>query len=181
MKQYYENFLKRLMHTKWLVIILLIGIGLLILPNLFTGKNSTAKDVPNVSAVFDRKTYETELESRLVDILSTVRGVSQVSVMVTLCDSGEIYYAQNETSDEKNANDGISQELSFESGGTLALKNDAGGGQSPVLLKTQLPKVSGVLVTAKGVDDQSIQADIVSAVRAVFDVAIHRIKVLPKS
>ena len=181
MKHSYEKLLGRFMHTKWLVIILLIGIGLLLLPNFLTEKKTSANDVQNVATVFNRQTYETELETRLVNILSTVRGISQVSVMVTLCDSGEIYYAQNETSDEKNTNDGISQELSFEVGGTLALKNDAGGGQSPILLKTQLPEVSGVLITAKGVDDPTIEADVVSAVRAVLDVATHRVKVLPKA
>lgn len=180
MKLDYKKFLGQIMHTRQLVIILLIGIGLMVLPGLFSRGTEEAA-VPQRVEAPDRRAYEKELEERLSAILSTLRGVSQVSVMVTLEDSGETYYAQNESSDLKNTADGTHREDNRQSDGSLALKNDAGGGQSPVKLKTVTPRVSGVLVTAKGVGEAAVQTDVINAVRAVLDVPAHRVQVLEKA
>ena len=168
------------MHTKQLVIILLIGIGLMVLPGLLSPRTARETIAKSVEAP-ERRAYEKELEERLSSILSTLRGVSHVSVMVTLEDSGETYYAQNESSDLKNTADGAHREDNRQSDGSLALKNDAGGGQSPVTLKTATPRVSGVLVTARGVGETGVQADVIHAVRAVLDVPAHRVQVLEKA
>jgi len=181
MKINYEKYLKRFTNTKGLVIILLLGIGLLLMPGLLPKENTARTALQNTAVSVDSRTYEKELEKRLANILSTVRGVSHVTVMVTLADYGEAYYVQNEAVDEKNSEDGSLSEKTLQADGTLALKTDAGGGQSPVLLKTGLPKISGVLITAKGVDNPTTKGEVVAAVRAVFDVAAHRVQVLPKS
>ncbi|MGN1060002.1 MAG: hypothetical protein ACI4QW_06180 [Clostridia bacterium] len=181
MKFDWKKISGQIMNTRGLVIIFMIGIGLLLIPGLLPGKAKQTADAPSVGQVFDRTAYEKELETRLADILSTLRGVTNVSVMITLEDSGETYYARNEKSDEKNTADGSLREDVSQSDASLALKSEAGGGQSPVLLKTGMPRVSGVLVTAKGVGDPAVQADVVGAVRAVLDVAVHRVQVLEKS
>jgi len=168
----------QIMHTKRLVIILLIGMGLLFLPGLFKQSPSKSQEPAQKQAEINH--YGAELEKRLCNILSTVRGVSRVQVMITLTDNGETYYAQNERSDEHNTSDGALREDERQADGSLALKNDAGGGQSPVVLKTVLPKVSGVLVTAQGVEDQAVRAEVIRAVCAVLDVPSHRVQVLEK-
>ena len=174
-----KKILGQIMHTKQLVIILLVGIGLLVLPGLFHGR-AGQKPMQNDREVSEWLSYETELEERLETILSTLRGVSQVSVMITLEDEGEIYYARNESADIKNTTDGMVQEDNRQSDGTLALKNDAGGGQSPVKLKMAKPRISGVLVTAKGAENISVQMNVMNAVRAVLDVPAHKVQVLEK-
>lgn len=181
MKAELTEKLKKIMNTKRLVIICMIGIGLLLLPDLFVSKKQEAAPLIAESTSQNHSVYEKELEARLSSILSTIRGVSQVSVMITLEDGGETYYARNLKSDAKNTADGSLTEDSNQTDGSLALKNEAGGGQSPILLKSQTPKISGVLVTAKGVGIPSVQADVISAVRAVLDVPIHRVEVLEKA
>ncbi len=181
MKPSYEKFLKKITNTKGLVIILLIGVGLMLIPGLFTGKQKTKTEASPQATAFDYPAYEKELEKRLAEILNTIQGVHQVSVMITLEDSGQVYYARNETVDEKNTEDGSLSEQSMQADGSLALKNDVGGGQSPVLLKTGLPRVSGVLVTAKGVENPNVQAAVIGAVRAVLNVSAHRVQVLSKA
>lgn len=177
----FKQYLEKLMHTKRLVIIILIGVLLLILPDLFP-KTKSQTTLPAVESGFsDRKMYEKELEKRLSHMLSTVRGISDVSVMVTVEDAGEMYYAKNESYDEKNADDGIIAEKNRQAESAPALKNESGGNQAPILLKTVTPKVSGVFITAKGTDDPALQAAVINAVRAVLNVAPHRVQVLCKS
>ncbi|MBQ2696282.1 MAG: hypothetical protein IJF61_03160 [Clostridia bacterium] len=181
MKINLEKYLKKFTNTKGLVIILLLGIGLLLLPDLLPQKIPVQPASENTLVSGNSNEYEKTLEKRLSSILSTVRGVSHVSVMITLEDCGEAYYVQNEAVDEKNSEDGSLSEKSLQADGTLALKTDPGGGQSPVLLKTGLPRISGVLITAKGVDNPTTKGEVVSAVRAVLNVSAHRVQVLPKS
>ncbi len=173
-------FLKK-MNTKGLVIILIIGVSLLVLPGLFSKPAQPEKTKTQQESSFNYSSYESELETRLAKILSTVKGISDVSVMITLEDSGENYYAQNEKTDQKSAGEGTIKETSQTLEDALALKNDAGGGQSPVLLKTGTPRISGVLVTAKGVTAPAIEAEIINAIRAVFNVSLHRVQVLEKA
>ena len=127
MKPNLKNYFEKFTHTKWLVIILLIGIGLLILPGTFPKNVPSGKEATESLSFSDRKSYEHELESRLAKMLSTVRGISHVSVMITIEDTGEMVYAKNETFDEKNTNDGLLIEKEQQAEGTTALKNDGAG------------------------------------------------------
>ncbi len=173
-KQYYNQ----LMNTKGLILILLVGILLLVLPNSFSKKEKNNNSYENQDIRLSD--YKISLEKELSEILETIHGVSSVSVMITLVDTGETYYATTESVDEKNSNNGNANEKSTQENGTLVLKNDSGGGQSPIQLKNRLPKISGVLVTAKGVDVPAVETRVISAVRAVLDVPIHRVQVLSK-
>ena len=180
MKIDFEKYFKKFTNTKGLVIILLLGIGLLLLPELLPKGNDAQPSSKENGISIDSHEYEKELEKRLANILSTVRGVSHVTVMVTLADCGEAYYVQNEVVNEKNSEDGSFYEKSLQADESLALKTDPEGGQLPVLLKTGLPQISGVFITAKGVDNPTTKGEVVSAVRAVLNVSAHRVQVLPK-
>lgn len=180
MKFDYKKIMGQIMHTKGLVVIGLIGIALMLLPNLSAKKPAEEVKIKQEEAGPIGSQYELRLEKQLADILSTLRGVSNVSVMITLEDDGESYYAKNESADSKRVTDGSLQESNSQSEGSLALKNDAGGGQSAVALKKTMPRVSGVLVTAKGVADAKMQTDVMNAVRAVLNVPAHRVQVLEK-
>lgn len=175
----FQKLLSDKKHTKWLVIILMIGIGLMVLPDFLTA--APKEQSKQETALIDRTAYEKELEHRLSDILSTLGGISHVSVMVTLEDGGETYYARNERVDEKAAEDGGRAERTQAADGSLALKSESGGGESPVLLKQSMPKVLGVLVTARGAGSDPARAQIISAVQAVLNVPVHRVAVLEKA
>lgn len=180
MKIHLEKYLNKFMNTKGLVIILLIGVGLLLLPGMGNTETSPATTEESTASFYNRKEYEKELEKRLEEILSTVRGISHVSVMITLEDTGELYYARNTTASEKQTRDGSLDEASLEAEESTALRGSTGNKQTPILLKTALPEIAGVLVTAKGVDTPSVQNEVSSAIRAVLNVPPHRIQVLSK-
>ncbi len=176
-----KNIFLKMTNSKGLVIIFIVGIGLLLLPGLFPQSKEVKEEKTEHSLAFNQKAYEKELESRLANILSTIRGVSNVSVMITLADDGEMYYARNEKTDEKTSGDGSRAEEFFQTDGSLALKSESGGGQTPIFLKHETPRVAGVLVTAKGVESPAVQSSVVNAVQAVLNVAAHRVQVLAKA
>ena len=150
-----KKFFGQIMNTKILVIIFIVGIGLMMLPS---GGTKEKKEV--VEQQISGTAYKEEIEKQLKSILSSVKGAGNVEVMVTLEDDGQTIFA----ADEK----------------TYVLKNDAGGGESPVVLKKSRPAVSGVLVIATGAKDAETKNELLNAVRAVLGVKAHRIEVLER-
>ncbi|MBE7034590.1 MAG: hypothetical protein E7402_00500 [Ruminococcaceae bacterium] len=180
MKIDYKQIFSKMTHTKGLVIILMVGIGLLCLPSFGAAKKqSPASREAGVATQSER--YAQELEERLSKILSTAGGLKHVSVMITLEDGGESYYVRNERTDDKKTEDGSLYETASQSEGTLALQSEASGTQTPVISKTGTPRVAGVLIVAEGTQRNDNRNRIISAVRAVLGVSLHRIEVLEKS
>lgn len=175
-KELIQNFFGQIMNTKGLIIILLVGIGLLLVSGSFSRSSRETEEVKGDKAVSSAAEYEKQLEKRLTDILSTIQGAGDVSVMITLDDEGQNIYA----TDEKSETDTGQEDTSRSQDSGVVLKNDSGGGQSPVLVRTQRPAVSGVLVTAEGAENAEVKNNLVSAVRAVLDVRVHRVEVLAK-
>jgi stage III sporulation protein AG len=55
-----------------------------------------------------------------------------------------------------------------------------GDGQKPVVIKQLKPKVRGVLIVARGVENLRIKAAVIEAIQRTLEVPAHRISVLPK-
>lgn len=167
LKEYYE----KIMHTKWLVIILIIGIALLFLPDIPSAQK-VKEQTPSENFVPSISEYEKKLENKLSDMLSTIDGVENVSVMITFADYGKYTYSQ-EKQEEKS-------ELSSKENQKTILKNSSSGGEEPVLIKAELPKITGVLITAEGAHNSAIKENITDAVKAVLNVGTKNISVLAK-
>jgi len=161
----------QIMNTKVLVLIFIVGIGLMLLP----GGDTKKKEETTSQDVFCA-TYREGIEKQLKTILSSVKGVGSVEVMVTLEHDGKTHFATDESLDEQKGEE--SSQGTNET--TYVLKNDAGGGESPVVLQRETPKVSGVLVIASGAENADVRANITNAVRAVLGVKTHRVEVLVK-
>ena len=57
-------------------------------------------------------------------------------------------------------------------------QKDATGNQTPYVKMQKYPKISGVLILAKGADNPVVVQNIQEAVQALFQVEAHRIKVM---
>ncbi len=166
-----KKFFGQIMNTKILVIIFIVGIGLMMLPG---GGAKEKKEV--VEQQINGTAYKEEIEKQLKSILSSVKGAGNVEVMVTLEDDGQTFFAADEKSDSQ-IKDGAKQNTGEK---TFVLKNDAGGGESPVVIRKNRPAVSGVLVLASGAKNAEVKNEILNAVRAVLGVKAHRIEVLER-
>ncbi|PEB53280.1 stage III sporulation protein AG [Bacillus pseudomycoides] len=186
---------------KFLLVLLILGILLMFSSNFFQTKKEevpvfkektsqdSGKDVPtfgqknsdNMSIVEKyEKAYEQELKSALEDIT----GVKDVSITVNLDSSEEKILEKNTVKRSQTTSE------TDKTGGTRKVEDESldektviireGDKETPVVLRTEKPKVRGVLVVAKGVDNIQIKAMVKEAVTRMLDVPSHRVAVLPK-
>lgn len=125
-------------------------------------------------------TYEEQLEKKLAEVLSKVKGAGEVSVMITLESSSELVLQVDESQNsgvihEEDSAGGVrdSTESSYSKDTVLT-----GSGDSPYVIKEINPKVSGVLVIVEGAGSASVKNEIYEAVEALFNLPVHKIKVL---
>ena len=125
-------------------------------------------------------TYEEQLEGKLEAILSKVKGVGEVKVMITLISSSELVLQV----DEQNMTDKVS-ETDSDGGTTSSIQSEntretvlTGSAEGPFVIKEINPQVSGVLILAQGAGSAAVKNEICEAVEALFNLPIHKIKVL---
>ena len=130
-----------------LFIILLAGILLLVLGGGFGSKKETS----STSSPQVQQTSAEDLERRLEETLSQIKGVGKVKVMITLEDSGS-YELATDTQDTKR-------------------------GEESYVVREKSANVKGVIIVAEGGGDPAVCETIKDAVAAVLTVMPHRIEV----
>jgi stage III sporulation protein AG len=127
-------------------------------------------------------TYASYLERELEEILTQMKGVGKVAVMITLEGSRELIVHQDET---YTCND--TTETDSQGGNRSVFQTDMQGktvyektvqGESPYVVQTKLPKVSGVLIVAQGAGNGSVKKNIVQIAEALLDVEVHKVTVV---
>ncbi len=155
------------------VIVLLFYIGGLIGQNRGSGAEERVSVSSNASG-------EREVEERLKNVLSCIRGAGRVEVMITYETNGEIVTAMT-TSTNTNTSESVdgdresSQQQTTES--SEPAKVDGSEGDEPIVLMERQPTVRGVIVVAEGAADVAVRLDLQRAVRAVLDVPVTNIEV----
>lgn len=160
--------------------------GLLKSASKETSASPVSQDVPAFSS---KKTttmtgYEERYEEELKDILDQVRGVSKVKVIVNLDATESKIYEKNSVTKSQTTNE------TDREGGTRKVEDSStdeqlvivrsGEQEKPVVVKTEKPKVRGVLVVAKGADNIEVKKSIIEAVTRALDIPSHRVAVLAK-
>ena len=183
--------------------VLLLGAVIMAFGNLFGTPDSPSADINPVfgqeeqqqedTEVFGRKgsagiqttrDYEKYLQTEMKDVLEDIAGVDDVKVMVYVESTEKNIYEKNkvtqkQVTDETDREGGkrTVEDTSIDEQLVLIKNNDKEG---PIIAETQKPKVSGVLVVAKGADNIQIKKWIMEAVTRALDVPNHRVSVLPK-
>ncbi|MCY7849051.1 stage III sporulation protein AG [Bacillus haynesii] len=128
--------------------------------------------------------YEQEYENQLKDILETIIGVEDVSIVVNVDATSLKIFEKNRKTQETSTNETDKQggkrtvsEMSSDEE-IVIIKN--GDKETPVVVQTKKPDIRGVLVVAQGVDNVQIKKTIIEAVTRVLDVPSHRVAVAPK-
>ncbi|MBD5530159.1 MAG: stage III sporulation protein AG [Lachnospiraceae bacterium] len=187
--------------AKWLkrdnLLILLLAGVLLVVIALPTEKNSREQQNPgavtgssggavqesiSVGAGFsDVEEYAAYLEKRLENTLSQVSGVGAVQVMITLEATQELVLEKDQQTQSSSTTEEDSQGGSRYSHQTSRSENTvyhSSGNNEPYVIKTLLPRVEGVVVVAQGAGTGNINRNITDVVQALFDVEVHKVKVV---
>lgn len=127
----------------------------------------------------------TDLETRLENILSKIEGVGKVEVLINYSETEQVVAMYNENKKE------TATEEQDESGGTRVIKeNDVqkdviyqekDGEKIPITQKTIMPKIEGTIITAEGAGSTEVQEKIINAVEAATGLASHKIQVFEMS
>lgn len=188
---------KRLGTYQMLFILAGIGVIVMILSSFSPGqKLVTVQEIrgPNTEQpVFANKTksadssideYASMYEDQLKKILEEVVGVGEVSVMVNLESSEEVVVEKDvnskNTITKEMDKDKATRDITDTTKDEKVVLVSEGQSQHPIVLKKVSPKVSGVVIVAKGAENLKVKASILDAVQKVLHVEPHKISILPK-
>lgn len=188
---------------QYVLILLSIGVLLMVFGNFFrttpSGNESEAvisafnesnqEDAPAFGGKNDGEPttiteYEDRYENQLREALQDVSGISDVTIVVNVDATEEKVLQKNiitqsQTTDETDREGGKREvkDKSLEEQTVVVRKGDQ---ESPIVVKTEKPEVTGVLVVAAGAENIQVKKWIVEAVTRSLDVPPHRVSVLPK-
>ncbi len=196
-----KNVLEKYQLEKWfqrdnLIVLVLAGI-LLVVIALPTTKNEE-KEIPfaeekreDIVSVEreedagyrgDLQVYTEYLENKLEDSLRQMKGVGDVTVMITLQASEKQIVEKEETLVRNNTTENDSQGGSrsvYEINTvdqTVYSKTD--NTQVPYVSQTLLPEISGVLIVAQGAETSTVKKSMVEIAQVLFDLEAHEISVV---
>lgn len=128
--------------------------------------------------------YTASMELRLKEILENVDGAGAVQVMITVKNNGEQVvekdksYSESKTIQSGDGEKNTTTANTSRSESTVYDRTDSG---SPYVVKQLEPEIEGVLVAAQGAGDETVVNEITYAVQVLFDVPVHKIKVVKMS
>jgi len=173
-----------------LIILLLIGVLILVIAwpmgeadqgNDDADAASSGSEEAAEKVVLEK--YVANQEARLTALISTIEGAGTVSVMITAKSSGELVVEKDvvtgsnslEENDSQGGNRTTNEENHSE---TTVFTDDNTGKSVPYVVKEIEPQIEGIVVVAEGGDDLNVVNEITAAIGVLFDVPIHKIKVV---
>ncbi len=162
--------------NKWVIAVILIAVLVLAFWSSGEKENPPENDeVPTSLSVIGTE-YITNAETKLGDILSKIKGAGKVKVMITFDAGEEKVLAKNQSSQlETEHSTDLTQSKSQQEENVLLY--DSNQGEEPFVVKEKLPTPTGVLVVAEGAGSESVRLELYEAVKALYGISGHRVKV----
>ena len=148
--------------NKYSTLITLVAAVLGLLLFLWGSFGSSRKEDDEVSSADEIEAYSAYLEEQAVRLCESVRGVSDVTVALTLEGSFEQIYAADKTSTA------VGQTLEY-------VKLGNGASAQLCAVSVMAPKVSGIGVTCRGGKNETVRAELTSLLSAAFGVGTNKI------
>lgn len=144
------------------------------------GQGQGAEQTP--SGTFEG--IEQAMEQRTKEILEKIVGVGTVDIMVTVDSTEELVVQRNmndsqQLSEETDASGGKRHTTQYTRDGEIVTYSQSGN-ETPIVTKRIKPQVRGVLVVAKGAENQTVRTLITQAVEKGLNVPEYRISVVPR-
>lgn len=136
----------------------------------------------NIDNMYNEKEIENEnIEERLENILSNIKGVGKSKVLLTYSTTNQIVPMYDEDSSKSTTEE-------KDSGGGTRIVNESNvkkdiiykesdGIKTPITQSIINPKIEGAIITAEGAYDEKIKTNIIQAVEAVTGLATYKIQV----
>ena len=168
-----------------ILVCILAILGTDIFKSTGTAKTSNqVKQIQDISSVsLTTHDYEVAVENELKAVLENIDGVGRVKVMLNIDGSEEQVPAVNITDSKSNTKErdtsgGTRDTTQDNNGSTVVITND-GSKSQPLIIKTNKPKVVGVIVVADGAKEKVVQLQITQAVTRLFNINAEKVSVYP--
>lgn len=116
--------------------------------------------------------YSKEVEDRLEEVLSKIKGAGKVSVMVN-CESGyEIKIAYTTETVKKTEN---SLPIEVVTQTPVLVTNN--GETTPVVLEYISPKIKNIIIVSAGAEDTNVRLELIKAVESLLNIPSSSIQV----
>ncbi len=169
-----DNNSKRKKLNKIAVILIVAAIGFLAFGSF--GKNDETKKAEDSVSDFNIDRYKKTLEGEAEEALSKIKGAGNVRVILSFDSAGKSVVARDSQSKtQTDSGDSDSREIKEVTDSVVVY----GQGQSeqPYVTEEKMPLPSGVLVIAEGAENETVQYELYEAVKALYGIPSHRIKV----
>lgn len=160
-------------------LILLVVAGILLIgASYFESERNTGQTKETETVISNQEAdYRKEAELKVTEMIKSIKGVSDVSVMITLKSGSEkVLKEDSENSNSYNNQENSSENSSSQKKSTVILEN--GDGENPYIIKEIYPKVEGIAVMGKGISNSSKKEEIINMLSALFDIPVHKISVI---
>ncbi|MBQ1388464.1 MAG: hypothetical protein IIY78_02445 [Clostridia bacterium] len=156
-----------------------IGLAIIFMSNFISNDNTPEQAEPPIETESGGD-YKEALETQLEDMLSSIEGVGNVKVMVTLDAMGEEVFAidRSESTNAETTDGSTNRTQQSEENRYVIIRNKDGSEQA-VLKKTRLPEVRGVLVVCDGGDSAVVCERVTSAAAGALGISISKVRVAP--
>ncbi len=160
-------------------LILLVVAGILLIgASYFESERNVGKTEEVTTIGKEREeNYQSGLESKVTNLIGSIKGVSNVSVMITLKSGNEKVLkedSENSVSNSKQENN--NENSSSQKRSTVIFENE--NGENPYVVKEIYPEVEGIAVMGKGISNSSKKEEIINMLSALFDIPVHKISVI---
>lgn len=158
------------------------GIALIAMSGLEKKEVAQKDEINNIAQEeLSNESSKTTLEEKLKNILSQIEGAGELDVMITYESSEEIQPAfnTNTTTEETKEVDKQGGERTV----TTSSENKTmitSSSNDPIVIKTNQPKINGVIVVATGAKDLNVKETLYSAVQTALQVQGHQVEIYTK-
>lgn len=154
-----------------LVLILVLLVGLLICMNVIF-KNDEENKVTE-EKIEEQREKQSSIEEKICEVLSQIAGVSDVSLVINYVDNGEneIVYDTKEEYLENGTVSSMQRSVAY---------NEENGDKTAIISIKNSPKVEGVIVVAKGVENIELKQKIASSLANLLGIASYKVQVFEK-
>lgn len=116
-------------------------------------------------------------EEGLEKILKKINGAGDVSVFISIDGGGEKVLARDSKNKYSRESEENAELITDEENEQKIVLSGKGSAAEPYIIEERRPEITGVIVVAEGAADEKVRLEIYEAVKALYGMSPHRIKV----
>ena len=180
----FKEQLKKIMSFKfkhnYIMLLGFIGIFLIAFSTLTFKKKDENKqeEIKNCFNHNNTDEYAKQLENKLNNIISKIKGVGKSEVFITIENGIENIYANSEKK-TTNSNENLSGKMSKKDDSQKdVVVIDSNEGKKALIVTQKEPKIKGVLVVCEGADNIKVVEDVTQAISKCLNIKKNRLSVV---